>query len=116
MRFLILVFFAIAVKNHRLHDAILGMGGDMVESWDKINAVQRMQDYIKEHITEFISLRMLANAAQYSPWHASRIFKELTRKTPFEYIRALRLSEAAVRLRDNDDEKIIDVALDFLFD
>lgn len=88
----------------------------MVESWDKINAVQRMQDYIKEHITEFISLRMLANAAQYSPWHASRIFKELTRKTPFEYIRALRLSEAAVRLRDNDDEKIIDVALDFLFD
>ncbi len=85
-----------------------------MESWDKINAVQRMQDYIKEHITEFISLRMLANVAQYSPWHTSRFFKELTGKTPFEYIRALRLSEAAVRLRDHD-EKIIDVALDFLF-
>jgi AraC family transcriptional regulator len=58
---------------------------------------------------------MLANAAQYSPWHASKIFKELTGKTPFEYIRALRLSKAAIRLRDHD-EKIIDVALDFLFD
>jgi AraC-like DNA-binding protein len=39
----------------------------------------------------------------------------LTGKTPFEYIRALRLSRAAVKLRD-EDVKIIDVALDFVFD
>jgi AraC-like DNA-binding protein len=86
-----------------------------MEGWEKINAVQRMQDYIKDHITEPITLHMLARAAGYSPWHSSRIFKELTGKTPFEYIRILRLSKAAVKLRD-EDVKIVDVALDFVFD
>jgi len=86
-----------------------------MDSWEKINAVQRMQDYIDEHITDQISLRMLAEAAGYSPWHSSRIFKELTGKTPFTYIRELRLSRAAIKLRDGN-AKIVDVALDFVFD
>ena len=86
-----------------------------MDSWEKINAVQRMQDYIDEHITDPISLHMLAKAAGYSPWHSSRIFKELTGKTPFEYIRQLRLSRAAIKLRD-ENTKITDVAFDFVFD
>lgn len=53
-----------------------------LESWDKIDAVQRMQNYIEEHLTESITLYMLAQAAGYSPWHASRIFKKLIGKTP----------------------------------
>lgn len=86
-----------------------------MEIWEKVNAVQRMQNYIEEHVTEAITLYMLAKAAGYSPWHAARIFKELTGKTPFEYIRALRLSRAALKLRD-EDVRVIDVALDFVFD
>ena len=74
-----------------------------------------MQDCIEQHIAEPITLYMLAQAAGYSPWHSARIFKELTGKTPFEYIRALRLSRAAMKLRD-EDTRIIDVALDFVFD
>ena len=74
-----------------------------------------MQDFIEQHIAEPITLYMLAQAARYSPWHSARIFKELTNKTPFEYIRALRLSRAAVKLRD-EDTKVVDVALDFVFD
>jgi len=85
-----------------------------MENWDKIKAVQRMQDYIEEHIKDPISLRMLADAARYSPWHSARIFKELTGKTPFAYIRELRLSKAAAELRDNN-AKIVDVAFDFVF-
>jgi AraC family transcriptional regulator len=86
-----------------------------MESWEKINAVQRMQNYIEEHITDTITLFMLANAAGYSPWHSARIFKELTGKTPFEYIRKLRLTKAALKLRD-ENIKVLDVALDFVFD
>lgn len=86
-----------------------------MDNWDKINAVERMKEYIQEHITEQITLHMLANAAKYSPWHAGRIFKEMVGKTPFEYIRAIRLSRAAVKLRD-PDVRIIDVAFDFVFD
>lgn len=86
-----------------------------MESWEKINAVYRMQKYIENHLSEPITLYSLANAAGYSPWHSARIFKELIGKTPFEYIRVLRLSRAAIKLRD-EDVKIIDVALDFVFD
>ena len=60
-------------------------------------------------------MHKIAQTAGYSPWHAARIFKKLTGKTPFEYIRALRLSRAAVKLRDGNS-RIIDVAFDFMFD
>jgi AraC-like DNA-binding protein len=73
-----------------------------------------MKDYIQEYLTEQITLRALADAAGYSPWHAARMFKELAGKTPFEYIRAIRLSRAALKLRD-DDVRITDVAFDFVF-
>jgi len=86
-----------------------------MERWEKISAVQRMQDYIEKHITEPITLHMLAQAAGYSPWHSGRMFKELIGKTPFEYIRSIRLSQAAVKIRD-EKIRIIDVALDFVFE
>jgi AraC-like DNA-binding protein len=86
-----------------------------MERLEKIDAVQRMQDFIEKHIYEPITLYMLAKAAGYSPWHSARIFKELTGKTPFEYIRTVRLTKAALKLRD-EKVKIIDVALDFVFD
>ncbi|NMC55888.1 MAG: helix-turn-helix transcriptional regulator [Eubacteriaceae bacterium] len=80
-----------------------------------IMAVQKMQEYIEDHIGDEITLKQLSCACAYSPWHAARIFKDVTGKTPFEYIRALRLSKAAISLRD-EDSRIIDVALDFVFD
>lgn len=82
---------------------------------EMVKAVHKIQDYIDAHIQEEITLRQLANAAGYSPWHTSRIFKELTGRTPFEYIRALRLTKAALVLRD-EERKVVDVALDFVFD
>ena len=74
-----------------------------------------MQDYIAAHIREPISLRDLALAAGYSQWYASRLFKTYTGLPPFEYLRRMRLSSAAVALC-GDDRKIVDVAFDFVFD
>ncbi len=82
---------------------------------EAIKAVERMQGYIESNLCNNITLKQLSKAAGYSPWHAARLFKEVTKKTPFDYIRALRLSKAALTLRDRD-EKILDVALDFVFD
>ncbi|MFC1942418.1 helix-turn-helix transcriptional regulator [Chloroflexota bacterium] len=73
-----------------------------------------MQDYIEQHIKEPITLHMVAQSAGYSPWHSARLFKEITGKTMFEYIRKLRLSNAAIEL-SNNNTRIIDVALDFVF-
>jgi AraC-like DNA-binding protein len=78
-------------------------------------AVQRMQELIDRNIREPITLKELARAAGYSPWHAARLFKEATGNTPFDYIRALRLTMAALALRDGED-RVLDVALDFVFD
>ena len=86
-----------------------------MDNREQLDAVERMQKLIAENLSNPISLRMLANAAGYSPWHSARLFAEHTGKTPFEYIRALRLSQAAMRLWDGD-AKIIDVAFDFAFD
>lgn len=83
----------------------------------QIEAVRKVQRYIDAHLMEKITLRALSKTSGYSPWHIDRLFKELIGKTPFEYIRALRLSKAALFLRDSESKvKIIDVALDYVFD
>lgn len=81
---------------------------------EKIEAVQRMQNYIQEHFQDEISLAELAEAAHFSPWYSARIFKELTGLSPADYLRRLRLSKSALRIRD-EDVKIIDVAFDVGF-
>jgi AraC-like DNA-binding protein len=86
----------------------------MNNNWEKINAVQRMQDYIMQHYEQEISLRDLADAAIYSPWQALRVFSEITGKTPFAYIRDIRLSEAAKKLRDSK-LSVLDIALSLAF-
>ncbi len=86
-----------------------------MEYREHIKAVERMQAYIETHLNEPITLHRLATAAGYSPWHAAKVFKALTGKSPFEYIRAVRLSRAVLRLRD-EEVKIVDVAFDFVFD
>ena len=86
----------------------------MNEPNQQVEAVRRMQARIAAGLDRPLTLAQLARAAGYSPWHAARMFRELTGKTPLAYIRALRLSRAALALRDGRD-RIIDVALDFCF-
>ena len=85
-----------------------------MEKLGNVEAVQRMQDYIERNIGEPITLRELSDSAGYSPFHCARLFKEYTGETPFDYIRMLRLSRAALMLRD-EKVKVLDVALDFVF-
>lgn len=77
--------------------------------------VREMQGYIESHIQEVITLKQLSDACFISPSYASKIFKEVTETSPYQYIKARRLSKAAVTLRD-DEKKVLDVALDYVFD
>ena len=81
---------------------------------EQIEAVQRMQEYIAEHLSEEITLADLAKAAMFSPWYARRIFIAHTGVTPSDYIRRLRLRHSALRLRD-ENCLITDVAFDLGF-
>ena len=82
---------------------------------ERIEAVQKMQDYIESNLEQDISMADLAEAAGYSPWHSCRLFQSLLYMTPAVYIRRLRLSKSALRLRD-EKVKIIDVAYDSGFE
>lgn len=76
---------------------------------EHIEAVQKMQDYIETHLDMEITMTDLATVSQYSPWHSYRLFVNLLNMTPAVYIRRLRLSRSALRLRD-EKVKIIDIA------
>ena len=82
---------------------------------EHIEAVQRMQDYIKLNLDKDITMADLARISEYSPWHSYRLFVKLLEMTPAVYIRKLRLSKSALRLRD-EKIRIIDVALETGFD
>ena len=75
----------------------------------------RIRAYIHEHLQEPITASHIAGAAGYSQYHASRLFKEETGLSPFEYIRRERLVQAALMLRSSKS-KVLDVVLDYVFD
>ena len=77
-------------------------------------AVQRMQDYIEANLDQEIAMADLAKASLFSPWYSYRLFKAYTGITPTEYIRRLRLSKSALKLKSGDC-RIIDVAFELGF-
>ncbi len=81
---------------------------------EQIQAVQRMQDYIEAHLCENITLADLSRASLFSPWYSHRLFTQWTSFTPAEYIRRLRLSKSALKLRE-EPCKISDVAFELGF-
>lgn len=81
---------------------------------ERIIAVQRMQNYIEEHILEEIKIDDLAKLTMYSQVHVRRLFLEWTKLSPADYIRRLKLSKAALMLRD-ESCRVVDVATEFGF-
>lgn len=80
----------------------------MDEQWI---AVQEMQDYITTHLPDPITLADLSTVAHYSPWYCHRLFLQWTGLTLGDYIRRLRLSQSALRLRD-EGVRVTQVALE----
>ena len=78
------------------------------------NAVRAMQVYIREHITEDITPADLAKASNFSPWYARKLFIKNLGMAPAVYIRRLRLSMSALRLRD-EKITILDTAMEMGF-
>ena len=77
-------------------------------------AVQRMQDWIADNPGREITLSELSRVSLFSPWYSHRLFREHLGLAPAEYVRKLRLSMAAVRLKEGK-ERILDIALDLGF-
>ena len=78
---------------------------------EQMAAVQKMQDYIEEHINEEITMSALSEVSLFSPWHSYRLFREYLGLTLGSYIRKLRLSHSAMRLK-KESSNITEAAYD----
>ncbi len=99
----------------RTHHDLAAITGGAAISCETLLAAGRMKAYIDAHIRETITAKSLAEAAGYSQYHAARLFKRHFGQMPFEYIRERRLIRAAMALRSGG-ARVLDVALDFVFD
>jgi len=71
--------------------------------------------YIQENFDSPLTLETLAREASLSPFHFHRLFTALVGETVYQYVKRLRMEEAASRLRYSE-EKVIDIAMDCGFD
>lgn len=68
-------------------------------------------NYIKENYNENISLESLAEIAGLSPKYFCRLFREVTCRSPIEYLNWFRVNMACDKLR-NSGAKLADIATD----
>lgn len=77
--------------------------------------VNRVLDYVTEHLDGDLSLTRLARVSNFSPFHFHRLFHGVTGETLNSYVRRARLEKAAQLMRASPKRRITDVALDVGF-
>lgn len=80
---------------------------------DRINKVC---NYIYEHLSDDLSLEQLSGVANFSKYHFHRQFSEYTGISVFKFIQLMRLRRASYQLVFNQHYRIIDIALDACFE
>ncbi|MGV3345851.1 MDR efflux pump AcrAB transcriptional activator RobA [Enterobacteriaceae bacterium LUAb1] len=82
---------------------------------DQASIIRDLLVWLESHLDQPLSLDNVATKAGYSKWHLQRMFKDITGHAIGAYIRARRLSKAAVALRLTS-RPILDIALQYRFD
>lgn len=72
--------------------------------------IQLVAKYIGQNLDKPMQLADLANIALYSPFHFQRIFKQIMGETPAQYIKRLRLEEAAHKIVLSPELSILEIA------
>lgn len=76
--------------------------------------IQNAINYIEEHLTDEISNAQLAQIAGYSEYHFLRIFREIVKLTPGDYIRKRRISEIAREMM-KEKRPVSEIAFEYGF-
>lgn len=82
---------------------------------DQFSIVRDLLVWLENHLDQPLSLQVVAAKSGYSKWHMQRMFKEVTGQSMGNYIRARRLSKAAIALRLTS-RSILLIALQYHFD
>jgi len=75
-----------------------------------IARINRVTDYIETHLDEEITLDKMARVSCFSPFHFHRIFSTITRETPNTFIQRKRIEKAALKLRNEENMPISEIA------
>lgn len=78
--------------------------------------LQKVIDYIGEHLDEEMSLESLSNISCLSKFHFHRLFTACTGLSLLQYIKWLRLKRAAHQLVVDQDQSIINIAINAGFE
>lgn len=89
------------------------MNGTRSEQY--VERIQRVCDYIYQHLDEELCLEQLSQVAYFSKYHFHRQFSEYTGVTTGRFIQLMRLRRASYRLAFDREHKIIDIALQAQF-
>lgn len=82
---------------------------------DQAGIIRDLLNWLESHLDQPLSLDNVAAKAGYSKWHLQRMFKDVTGNAIGSYIRARRLTKAAVALCLTS-RPILDIALQYRFD
>ena len=74
-----------------------------------IKRIYRSIDYIKENTSNRITIDELANVSNLSRFHYTRIFKNVTGKSPYQYIQDEKIKKAKAYLK-NTNKSITEIA------
>jgi AraC family transcriptional regulator len=74
--------------------------------------VNRIVDYIKDHLAEPLSVEQLARLAHFSPFHFHRIFRSLVGEPLHAHIRRLRLEKAVFQMLHGPRKSLTKIAIE----
>jgi AraC family transcriptional regulator len=73
--------------------------------------LNRVIEYIGEHLDEPLTLQRLARIAHFSPFHFHRVFRSLVGEPLHAFTRRLRLEKAAFLMKHGPRRRLVDIAL-----
>jgi AraC family transcriptional regulator len=76
-----------------------------------IARLRKIEDYVRAHLAENISIETLAELAELSPFHFSRVFKQATGMTPLQFVTRERILQAQQLIRETP-RSLIEIALE----
>lgn len=92
-------FFAAALEEKRFARSL---GGSALSNDQNIHALKKGLAFLRQNYDKPISLSQFSAAMHKSPGYAGSFFKNMTGKTPMEYLVAYRIEKACHKLRSTD--------------
>lgn len=80
---------------------------------DRKILVDQSIDYIMQHLSDDLSLDIVADQFYMSKYHFSRIFKEETGESVYAFIKRCKVDQSAIDMKLNPARAVTDIGLDY---